>query len=350
MKPLIIGVDPGSTSAVSAVDFEGKEVFTVSRKNFPPREIISEIIDNGRPVVVASDKAKFPSTVDKIASSLGAYRYTIENDMSSERKQELGEGENSHEIDASAAARNAFRGLRDGIKTVKELSDDKNIDIDKIAVRYFKDELGKKDFENKSNFGEKEEESEIGSQSGEEAFEELDKAKRNVKLRKENERLETKVENLESQVSDLKDRLDSEKEEKEKWRSKYDRMRTEKRKELMEERLLSKKKAELNEKDKKIESLKERAEKASIREKQYLKALDLIEKGGELFRLYESGGRDGEVFFTRSKNVEEILKDKGEHVFHVDEVDGVELFDRIVLTEMPEKDVRDVLEEYRDGR
>jgi len=348
MKPLIIGVDPGSTSAVSAIDFEGENIFTVSRKNFPPREIISEIIDNGRPVVIASDKAKFPSTVDKIASSLGAYRYTIENDMSSERKQELGQGENSHEIDASAAARNAYRGLRDGIETVKQLSGDKDFDIDKIAVRYFKDELDKKEIEQKDDF--ETERPEVDSRGEEDVFEDVDEAKRNVKLSKENERLWTKVENLESQISNLKESLKSEKEDKQRWRSKYDRMRTEKRKELMEERLLSKKKAELDEKDRKIEELEERVEKASIREKQYLKALDLIEKGGELFRLYESCGRDGEVFFTRSEDVEEILKDKGEHVFHVDEVDGVELFDRIVLTEVPEKDVRDVLEEYRDGR
>ena len=348
MKPLIIGVDPGSTSAVSAIDFEGENIFTVSRKNFPPREIISEIIDNGRPVVVASDKAKFPSTVDKIARSLGAYRYTIEKDMSSERKQELGQGDNSHEIDASAAARNAYRGLRDGIETIKQLSEEKDIEIDEIAVRYFKDELDKTEFEEETEF--KTVDSDNLSKAEHDSIEEIDEEERILRLEKENDRLETKVENLESQISDLKSSLETEKEEKERWRSKYDRMRTEKRKELMEERLLSKKKAEIKEKDKKIDELNERLEKASIREKQYLKALDLIEEGGELFRLYERGGKDGDVFFTRSKDVEKVLKQEGEHVFHVDEVDGVELFDRIVLDERPQKDVRDVLEEYRDGR
>ena len=348
MKPLIIGVDPGSTSAVSAIDFEGNKVFTTSRKNFPPSEIISEIVDNGRPVVIASDKAKFPSTVDKIARSLGAYRYTIENDMSSDRKQELGEGENSHEIDASAAARNAFKGLRDRIDTIEELSNEKELEKDKIAIRYFKDKLSALDSDQ-----DKDEASEELSHDNQEEKVERSNSRggENIGiLKRENEILETKVDNLESQVADLKQQLNDEKESKEKWRSKYDRMRTETRKELMEERLLSKKKAEIKEKNKEVEKLNDKLKKASIREEQYLKALNLLEDGGKVFRLYESGGKDGEVFFTRSKDIEKILKQEGEEVFHVDELEGIELFDRIVLEERPKKDVREVLEDYRDDR
>ncbi len=342
MKPLIIGVDPGSTSAVAGLGFEGEKVFVESRKNFPPRDMIAEIVKHGRPVVVASDKEKFPSTVEKIASSFGAYRYELESDMSSERKSELGEGENDHEEDAVAAARNAFRGLRDNIETIKELSEERPEDTAEIALKYFHDELTQKTEETED---ESDEEEELEASDTQEDVSEVDVEA----LREENSILVNKVENLEEQVSDLQSEVEGLEDEASGWRSKYDRMRTEKRKEIMKERILTRKKAEIKDLEDEIRGLEEDLEKALIREKQYQKALHLIEKGGLLLPLVEKEVEEGPVV-TASEELKNNLVDKGITAFHRDELEGVELSERFVAKKLPEKDLKDVIEEYRDAR
>jgi len=89
-KPLIVGVDPGSTSAVAAVDLECEIELLESGKNFPPREIIQRIIKVGKPVVLASDKGKTPSKVSKISSSLGAKLFEPEEDLSQKKEERTG--------------------------------------------------------------------------------------------------------------------------------------------------------------------------------------------------------------------------------------------------------------------
>lgn len=343
MKPLIVGVDPGSTSAVAALDFEGEKVFVKSRKNFPPREIIAEIVDYGRPVVVASDKKKFPSTVEKVASSVGAYRYELDKDLSRERKNTLGEGDNDHEKDAVAAAMNAFRGLRDNIKTIKELSRERSEETSLIALEYFDDSL-----DTKSKKSEAEDSSDVNEFQPVEN--EVPVSERVKSLEDENERLSKTTEHLQEQVEDLKKELKTQVEKKENWQSKYDRMRTEKRQEIMKERVLTKKQAELKEKEEKIQELEEKLEKAFIRENQYDKALELLEGGGEILRFIESMEERKGPAVTRSEEVKELMTGKGETVFHVDELEGVELSERFVLEKRPEKDLKKLLEEYRDAR
>ncbi|PSG99808.1 MAG: hypothetical protein BRC28_02755 [Nanohaloarchaea archaeon SW_4_43_9] len=89
-KPLIIGIDPGNTSAVAALDLNGETEFLISRKEFSHHEIIRIIVENGYPLVIAADREEIPSTVNKIASSLGAKKFTPENDLSRRRKDKLG--------------------------------------------------------------------------------------------------------------------------------------------------------------------------------------------------------------------------------------------------------------------
>jgi predicted RNase H-like nuclease (RuvC/YqgF family) len=121
-EPLIIGIDPGNTSAVAALDLNGELEFLVSRKEFSHHEIIREIVENGYPVVVATDRAEIPSTVDKIASSVGAMKFTPENNLSQQRKEQLGEGDNSHEKDAYASALHAYKRLSKQIRKINKRS------------------------------------------------------------------------------------------------------------------------------------------------------------------------------------------------------------------------------------
>ena len=129
-KPLIIGIDPGNTSAVAAINLEGEKEFLTSRKEFSHDEIIREIVETGYPIVITADRAQIPSTVDKIASSLGARKFTPENNLSRKRKRKLGEGDNSHEKDAHASALHAYKRLSKQIRKINRRSKNKEQKLD----------------------------------------------------------------------------------------------------------------------------------------------------------------------------------------------------------------------------
>lgn len=142
-EPLIVGVDPGSTSAVAAINLDGELKLLESDKELGRDKIIQKIIETGKPVVVACDTEKMPSTVDKIASSLGARRYEPEEDLSSQWKKTNGEGSNSHEKDAYASAFNAYRNLQREIRKIKSISSEEQKPENEVAELYFSREIQK---------------------------------------------------------------------------------------------------------------------------------------------------------------------------------------------------------------
>lgn len=136
-EPLIIGIDPGNTSAIAALDLDGELVLLESRLEFAPEDIIQRAIDVGKPVVVSCDKQKMPSTVEKIASSLGAEKFEPEKDLSRQRKRELGgKGENSHEKDAYASAMHALKDMRKQVRKINEKSRNEEVERHEIAGEY----------------------------------------------------------------------------------------------------------------------------------------------------------------------------------------------------------------------
>ncbi|MFT4892401.1 MAG: putative RNase H-like nuclease (RuvC/YqgF family) [Candidatus Nanohaloarchaea archaeon] len=122
-EPLIVGIDPGNTSAVAALNLDGELEFLISRKEFSHDRIIREIVESGYPIIIATDRAEIPSTVDKIASSVGARKFTPENNLSRQRKDRLGKGDNSHEKDAYASALHAYKRLSKQIRKINNRSD-----------------------------------------------------------------------------------------------------------------------------------------------------------------------------------------------------------------------------------
>lgn len=137
-EPLIVGIDPGITSAVAAVNLNGEIKLLESSREFPPREIIMILIETGTPVVVGCDTGKMPSTVEKVASSVGAKKFVPENDLEVERKKQLGSrGNNSHEKDAVAAALHAYNNLQRSIQKITSISESSGEDITMVARDYF---------------------------------------------------------------------------------------------------------------------------------------------------------------------------------------------------------------------
>ncbi len=130
MKKLIIGIDPGATTAISAIDFDSHFVGAVSRKEFSRDDIIYEIARLGDPIVITTDKKKVPSLVRHIASAFGSKIISPRKDMTTAEKKALAMGyeghlENVHEKDALAAALSSFNQIRQKVRRIDKILNEK---------------------------------------------------------------------------------------------------------------------------------------------------------------------------------------------------------------------------------
>ena len=334
---MIIGVDPGSTSAVAGIDLEGELELLESGKNFPPHEIIEKIVEAGKPVVVTSDKAKMPSNVDKIASSMGAETYVPDEDLDQEKKSELGRGDNSHEKDAVASAVNAYNNMQREIRKIEKYSEKLEEDRAVIADRYFSDKsLRPEEDEDKQE---------------EEAIE-VTESQPDESRDPEKERMEAKIENLEEQVNELKSEIGEMEAENDRLRGKLEKVKEKARQEVLKEQEITKREALIKEKDEKIDELEEDLEKTEIREEQYRKAMEKLAEGGELIEIVTH--RTDEVpdrTLTRSEELQEKLEARGFNIRHVEEVEAVEMERYAAVDDFPKaKNFRKVIDEYRESR
>lgn len=330
MKPIIVGVDPGSTSAVAAVNFQGELDLLVSGKNFPPRDIISKVVETGSPVMVASDKGETPSKVKKIARSVGAREFVPENDLSKQRKKELGEGDNSHEKDASAAAIHAFKKHRSGIEEINNLFEDMEADKPEVARKYFKP--GESVMEESSDNGTEDK----GSEKDENPF------------KRKAERLEEKVEDLQNRLDEKDEKLEFKEQQRRDLQSKYDKLKAGKTKEMLKDDNIQELKDKLSEKERRISEVEQKLEDSLVREKQYKKAVEKIQEGGKIVPLVDGDPPGDEPFVTYSSDLRDRMISKGKEVYHVDEAQGVELGEKYVLSEFEEG--KDIIQRYRSSR
>jgi uncharacterized protein len=108
---IIVGVDPGTTTAVAILDLNGRLVEVSSSRVSSIPEIIEHISEMGRPVVIATDVVPPPGAVEKIKRAFKAVLFTPNERIPVEEKvrlaKPLGYG-NDHERDALAAAVKAF--------------------------------------------------------------------------------------------------------------------------------------------------------------------------------------------------------------------------------------------------
>ncbi|MFC4550350.1 MULTISPECIES: DUF460 domain-containing protein [Halorussus] len=108
---VLVGIDPGTTTAVAVVDLDGTLLDVLSTRTADTAEIIEWIIERGRPVVVAADVEPMPETVEKIRRSFDAAGWEPASDLPVDEKQHRTRDhdyDNDHERDAMAAALYAF--------------------------------------------------------------------------------------------------------------------------------------------------------------------------------------------------------------------------------------------------
>ena len=112
---LIVGIDPGTTTAFAALDLDGNLLHLQSSRQMNMGDVIESLYKIGKPLIIASDVQDMPFSVEKIRRAFSAIAYTPKQDVSVETKLELAAPfsyGNDHERDALSAALDAYRQYR----------------------------------------------------------------------------------------------------------------------------------------------------------------------------------------------------------------------------------------------
>ncbi|NJE05544.1 DUF460 domain-containing protein [Thermococcus sp. M36] len=122
-RSIIVGIDPGITVGIAAVDLSGNIVALYSERNMPVGEVFRFISNVGHPVVVATDVNPAPGFVEKIARSFKASLFVPRESLRVEEKNELLRGlgvsvDDDHQRDALAAAYKAYLRLKPKLEHV----------------------------------------------------------------------------------------------------------------------------------------------------------------------------------------------------------------------------------------
>ena len=118
---VIVGIDPGTTTAAAVVGLDGTVHALYSSRTADTAEVTEWIIEQGRPILVAADVEPMPETVEKFRRSFDAAGWQPTTDLPVDEKlhrtREAGYG-NDHERDALAAALYAYDAHADQFERI----------------------------------------------------------------------------------------------------------------------------------------------------------------------------------------------------------------------------------------
>jgi len=146
-KPyLIVGVDPGISTGIAALDLEGRPVLALSRRGIDREEVVELIRRHGVPVLVATDVNPAPEFARKLAGMLRVPLYTPPSSLSVEEKREIFEAyassypglrrvSDSHVRDALAAAVKAYRAYQSKLRQVESYLNRIGPDLDHEEIK-----------------------------------------------------------------------------------------------------------------------------------------------------------------------------------------------------------------------
>lgn len=120
-RHLIVGIDPGTTTAIAVLDLDGNLVNLTSSRQMSMSDVIEFLYKIGKPLIIASDVHDMPFSVEKIRRAFNGVAYSPKQDMSVGTKLELASPhsyQNDHERDALAAALEAFRSYKNKFQSI----------------------------------------------------------------------------------------------------------------------------------------------------------------------------------------------------------------------------------------
>ncbi len=208
MKYLIVGIDPGITSAVAILDLNGNVVHVESGKKLGVNKIAKIISRYGRPVVITTDVVSAPDMVKKIASLFSSKIILPPRNLRvGEKKKVVNEYgypvDDDHQRDSLAAAILAYRKYEPLFMKVEKVlleygkSEEADIVKKKLILgeaNSIKDALKKKELPEEYYELSVEKKKDKKIEALEEKIKELTKA--NEVLKDKNEELEKKLDNL----------------------------------------------------------------------------------------------------------------------------------------------------------
>ena len=139
---VIVGVDPGTTVAIAAVDLKGRLVGTWSKRGAGKEEVLERARRFGVPCIFASDVSRAPEMVAKIAAYANTRLFAPPRDLGQAEKAGLARGKmyaNEHEMDAMAAAYKAYHHFENKLRLIDRVMDERNLreraqEVQRLAI------------------------------------------------------------------------------------------------------------------------------------------------------------------------------------------------------------------------
>ncbi len=128
MQPLIVGIDPGTTTAYALIDINAEIIKVDSSKLWDFSDLLRELIKYGKPLIVGTDKRTVPNLIRKFSMKTGARIISPDKDMTGYEKRILVKirTRNDHESDALASAFFAYEKLLPLIKKIESFLEKEN--------------------------------------------------------------------------------------------------------------------------------------------------------------------------------------------------------------------------------
>ncbi|WP_158058732.1 DUF460 domain-containing protein [Halorussus halophilus] len=249
---VLVGIDPGTTTAVSVVGLDGTVLDVLSTRTAGTAEVIEWIIERGRPIVVAADVEPMPETVEKIRRSFDAAGWIPDADLPVDEKQHRTRDhdyDNDHERDAMAASLFAFDAHEEQFDRIASKIP-MNVDRGEITARVVA--------------GDDTVETALDALTEDDDAGEEDETQHDPRELTEDEKrikeLERQVERLESHVDDLNETVDTKGERIAELENELSDARREERKEAKERRVVTRLERENDRLEQKVEERDEEIE------------------------------------------------------------------------------------------
>ncbi len=120
---IIVGIDPGTTTAVAVLTLEGELRMLHSSRTISIPDVIEMVAEEGRPLIIASDVFPTPNAVEKIRRAFNAVSGSPGDVLTAEDKIEFATPygySNNHERDAIAAAASVYRKNKNKFEQIRK--------------------------------------------------------------------------------------------------------------------------------------------------------------------------------------------------------------------------------------
>ncbi len=140
LKHLIVGIDPGKTAAIACLDLDGNVAKLATGRFVGLEWFVDTLKETGLPVVVACDKRRPDSLVEKLAAIFDAVLFVPQTDISVMKKKDLTAHRfaNPHERDALAAAATAYNAYAGKLRQAERIGREKGAEVEMVKAMVIK--------------------------------------------------------------------------------------------------------------------------------------------------------------------------------------------------------------------